>query len=120
MAVQVRFNDNSKVVLKTLNGNIPAALNAIGIAAVNLIHNQMEQGYGKPIRQTGDLMRDVQYEVDEQGRKTRVGNTLEYGPYVHDGTYKMPGRPYVRDSLTGEHAAQKLQQAAAPHVKKGF
>ena len=120
MAVQVKFNDNSKVVLKTLEGNIPAALNAMGITAVNLIAHQMQDGYGKPIRQTGDLMRDVQYEVDEQGQKTRVGNTLEYGPYVHDGTYKMAGRPYVRDGLTGGEAARKLKQSAEPHISRGF
>ena len=120
MAVQVRFNDNSKVVLKTLDGNVSAALNAMGIKATNLILWQMRQGYGKPIRQTGDLQRDVQYEVDKAGRKVRVGNTLEYGPYVHDGTYKMAGRPYIRDGLTGESHAKQLRTVAEENLKKGF
>lgn len=120
MAVQVKFTDNSKTVLKTMDGNVPAALNAMGVKAVNFILHQMREGYGKPIRQTGDLQRDVQYEVNENSRIVRVGNTLEYGPYVHEGTYKMAGRPYIRDGLIGDDHARQLRQAAEENLKKGF
>ena len=120
MAVQVKITDNSKTVLKTLDGNVPAALNAMGIKATNLILYQMRQGYGKPIRQTGDLQRDVQYEVNESSKIVSVGNTLEYGPYVHEGTYKMAGRPYIRDGLIGDDHARQLRQVAEENLKKGF
>lgn len=120
MAVQVKLKDNSRVVLKTMEGNVSAALEAMGIKAENLILRQMRQGYSKPIRQTGDLMRDVQYEVEEGLRQVRVGNTLHYAPYVHEGTYKMKGRPYIQDGLTGESHAKQLQKVAEENLKRGF
>lgn len=120
MAVRVKLEDNSRVVLKTMDGNVAAALNAIGIKAQNLILWQMQQGYGKPIRQTGNLQRDVQYEVDERAKVVHIGNTLEYATYVHDGTYKMAGRPYIQDGLTGENHGKQLRQVAEEALKKGF
>lgn len=118
MAVKVRMTDNSRAVLRKLEGNIPAALDAMGEKAVGIVVRQMQSGYGKPIRQTGNLMRDVQFETDASRRVTQVGNTLDYSIHVHDGTSRMPGRAYMSDSLPG--AASKLAAAAEPHLKKGF
>ena len=121
MPVKVTLTDNSDKVLAQLEGNKEAALNAMGIKAVNLILLQMRQGYGKPIRQTGDLQRDVSYEVNNSSTDTvDVGNTLKYGPYVHDGTYKMAARPYIRDALTGEDHKKQLQKVAEAALKTGF
>lgn len=118
MAVKVRMTDNSNLVLNQMGGNVEAALDAMGTAAVGMIVRQMQDGYGKPIRQTGDLMRDVQYETIAGKQVTRVGSTLDYAPFVHDGTSRMPGRPYITDGLSGK--SEKLGQAAAPHLQKGF
>jgi hypothetical protein len=112
------MTDNSRAVLRRVEGNIGAALDAMGTAAVGIIVRQMQSGYGKPIRQTGNLMRDVQYETDLGAKVTRVGNTLDYSIHVHDGTYKMPGRAYMSDSLPG--AVGTLAAAAEPHLKQGF
>ena len=121
MPVKVVFKDNSDKVLTQLEGNKKAAINAMGIKAVNLILWQMRQGYGKPIRQTGDLQRDVSYEVENSGKDTvDVGNTLKYAPYVHDGTYKMAARPYIRDALTGESHKKQLHDVAENALKIGF
>lgn len=121
MAVKVTLVDNSDKILAQVETNKKAALEAMGVKAVNLILWQMRQGYGKPIRQTGDLQRDMSYEVGNSSPDTvDVGNTLKYGPYVHDGTSKMPGRPYVRDGLTGESHKKQLQEAAEIPLKKGF
>ena len=118
MAAKVKMTDNSRMVLRTMERNIEAALDAMGTAAVGMIVRQMESGYGKPIRQTGNLMRDVQYEVDPAAKRARVGNTLEYSGPVHEGTSRMKGRPYVNDGLSGKEA--ELGAVAAPHLKQGF
>lgn len=121
MPVKVTFEDNSDKILTQLDGNKKAALEAMGIKAVNLILRQMQQGYGKPIRKTGDLQRDVSYEVENSGPNTvDVGNTLEYGPFVHEGTYKMAARPYIRDALTGDSPQEQLQKVAEAALKNGF
>ena len=120
MAVQVKLTDNSDKVITQITGNVERALDAMGTKAVNLILWQMRQGYGKPIRQTGDLQRDVNYEVNADAQTVTVGNSLEYAPYVHDGTYKMQARPYIQDALTGENHANQLQKVAEAYLKQGF
>lgn len=113
----VRFDDHSPEVKARLEQNINAALHAIGQKGVELTLGQMESGYGKPIRKTGDLMRDVQY--DMRGENTvAIGNSLEYAPFVHDGTYKMAGRPYLRDAIMGGRGA--IQSIAEQYLKQGF
>ena len=115
---KVTMKDNSEMVLRTMAKNVEAALNAMGMKAQNLILSQMQSGYGKPIRQTGNLMRDVQYETDPVAKLTRVGNTLEYAGPVHDGTSRMKGRPYMSDGLSGKES--ELGAVAAPYLKQGF
>ena len=119
MGVKVTFNDNSGRLLAKMQGNARRALTAMGTKAVGLTVQKMQSGYGKPIRRTGDLMRSITYEVENSGKNTvDVGNTLEYGKYVHDGTYKMRGRPYIRDALNEGGTA--LQNVAANALRDGF
>lgn len=121
MAANVIFHDNSPKVKSQMADNVVRALTAMGIKAVNLILKQMQKGYGKPIWKTGDLQRDVSYDVGRSSdNSVDVGNTLEYGPYVHEGTYKMAGRPYIKDALTGEGHKQQLQKVAEAYLKQGF
>lgn len=120
MGIIVNIVDYSKVVLRALDGNVQAALEAMGITAVGLIVQQMEHGYGKPIRKTGDLMRDVQYKINLITQTVKVGNTLEYADEVHNGTHKMRGRPYVSDALTSEDHIRQIRQVAEQNLKHGF
>lgn len=113
----VKFDDHSPEVKAKLEQNVKAALYAIGQKGVELTLGQMESGYGKPIRQTGDLMRDVQY--DMRGENTVViGNSLEYAPFVHDGTYKMAGRPYLRDAIMGSQ--NEIRATMEEYLQRGF
>ena len=121
MPIQVVLTDNSAAIKTQLDGNRKAALEAMGIKAVNLILSQMESGYGKPIRRKGDLMRDVQHEVERSGEGTvDVGNTLTYAPYVHEGTVRMKARHYIRDALISGTATQSLKTVAEAALKIGF
>lgn len=94
MAFRIQLNDHSEAVLAQMDANVERALTAMGIKAVGLIVKQMESGYTTPhknrthgttsdggthtaIRETGDLMRDVSYEVGNSGEGTvDVGNSL--------------------------------------------
>lgn len=116
---EVRITNNADRILAQMRQNINGALHAMGIKAVYLILNKMKSGYGRPIRKTGDLMRDVTYEVENsQAESVDVGNTLNYATFVHDGTWKMAGRPYIRDAIIDGRAA--LEKAAADELKKGI
>lgn len=116
----VTFRDNSAQVLRQLNANVSATLEALGIASVGLIVKQMQRGYGRPIWRTGDLQRDVNYQVDESEQTVTVGNSLKYAPYVHEGTSRMAGRPYIRDALLSPAGTQRLQDVVQAYMTQGF
>lgn len=117
--LRVDFIDNRAQVLTQLNENASRATLAVGTKAVGLIVNQMQTGYGRPIRQTGDLQRDVNYEVVDDAT-VNVGNSLEYAPFVHDGTRKMGARPYIRDALMNGDNQRTLQRVYEEYLKQGF
>lgn len=119
MAMQIKIVNHAPQALSQMQGNIKAALNAMGLKAVGMIREQMISGYGKPIRQTGNLIRDVNHAVENHAEKTvDVGNGLYYAPFVHEGTSRMAGRPYITDAISG--GAEELKQVAAQYLKKGF
>ena len=119
MGVKVTFNDNSGRLLAQLQGNTKAALTAMGGKAVGLTVQKMQSGYGRPIWRTGDLSRSIAYEVENSGKNTvDVGSDIEYAPFVHEGTSRMAGRPFLRDAL--EEGAEALEQVCAAYLKQGF
>lgn len=109
------FIDHSKEIMARLNEQAYGYLVAMGTEAVKCINQQMESGYNKPIWQTGDLMRDVSYVVHNETASVDVGNTLEYAPFVHDGTSKMAGRPYIRDAIMNNK--ERLKQVGMDYFK---
>ena len=136
MAFRIQLSDHAEAVLAQMDANVERALTAMGIKAVGLIVRQMESGYTTPhknrthgtasdggthtaIRETGDLMRDVSYEVGNSGAGTvDVGNSLEYGVFVHEGTSRLESRPYIRDALT--NGSEELQRVASAYLKMGM
>lgn len=136
MAFRIQLSDHAEAVLTQMDANVERALTAMGIKAVGLIVRQMESGYTTPhknrahgttsdggthtaIRETGDLMRDVSYEVGNSGAGTvDVGNSLEYGVFIHEGTSRLESRPYIRDALT--NGSEELQRVASAYLKMGM
>lgn len=136
MATQIKFVDHSGQVKLQMTGNKIRALTAMGTRAVALILDKMQTGYhdshptrdreGKPtggthtdIWQTGDLQNNVNYAVEQDGPDTvTVGNNLRYAPYVHEGTYKLKGRPYIKDAIM--EGTAELQRVAESALSEGF
>lgn len=112
----IRFTDNSGEVLALMAKNATDALTAMGQAAVGLIAGRIASGYGRPIRRTGALQRDVSFEVGDG--TVDVGSSLDYALPVHEGTSRMAGRPFITDALTG--GAGELQAAAEKRLRQGF
>ena len=95
----ITFTDNSKQVLSTMENSIKKALTALGQAIVEVTVDYMQKKYGKPIYLTGDLIRSISFDVDLAGQKVIVGSNLEYAQWVHNGTARMPARPFLRDAM---------------------
>lgn len=120
MDIKISTKDYSGELLNKLEKNIEAALQGMGTEAVAIIGDGMDTIYGKPIWDTGDLHRDVDYQVREGDREVDVGNSLDYAIKVHEGTSRMAARPYIRDSLLTEYAQDRLQKIAAQELKRGI
>lgn len=115
----MRMIDRSAEALSLLAENKRAALTAMGLMATGKIIETMQGGYGRPIWQTGDLQRDVNGEVEASGKDTvDVGSSLFYAPFVHEGTSRMGGRPYIRDGVMGN--AGEIFETAKSHLARGF
>lgn len=115
----IKFTDHSSEIIEQINRNVKVALTAVGLKGVELTTEKMLSGYGRPIRKTGDLLRNVKCAVENSGENTvDVGNDLEYAPFVHDGTYKMAGRPYLRDALMD--GKEKITEIAEAYMKQGL
>lgn len=117
MAIQIKFEDNSMEVLAKMAQNAKAALTAMGIEGTGAVKEQMQNGYGKPIRDTGNLMGSISYGLSSDST-VDIGTNVEYAGYVHEGTYKMHGRPYLKDGLMNNK--ERLQAAAEEYLKQGF
>lgn len=120
MSSSVTVKDNRAKVIQQLKENIRAAAAAAGQEYVSMTVKQMQSGYDRPIWRTGDLQRDVRAKVDAEGMRVTVGNTLNYAPFVHDGTSKMAGRPYLRDAVLSESAKVRVKEVVEAYLKQGF
>lgn len=94
--------------------DISAACTALGDAAVSAVGEEMLTGYDHPVYRTGALLKDLRCAVE--GNRVTIGSPLPYAIPVHDGTCRMPGRPYLQDGIL-HHAAQ-LRQACADALRR--
>lgn len=89
-----------------------SALQSMGETAVALVRQQMQEGYEQPVVESGALLGSIAYVIE--GNTLHVGTPLPYAPHVHDGTTRMPGRPFLADGILGGVSA--LEEAAKAHM----
>lgn len=117
----VKVTDLSVDVSAQMQRNKRAALSALGIKAVEIIQDGMDTLYAKPPIDTGALQANVHHYVENSAPDTvDVGNDLEYAHFVHEGTYKMKARPYIRDALAAEWAQQQMHDVVVEYLRQGI
>lgn len=127
MAVHFKFSSNVDVYLKAMRAATFDAGEEIKETAVEAIQDKILYGYHEPhgkdghteIVDTGRLFDGIDANarrVSQNIVQVEAGSTdAPYAIYVHNGTRKLHGRPFIRDSLnekTGEFAKiweQKLK-----------
>ena len=118
--VKITLTDHSADVLSMIAANVSRALTAMGTVAVGLIIGQMLRGFGRPIRKTGTLIGDVNYEIHQETKSVDVGNSKTYAIFVHEGTNRMAARPYITNALTSASGADAIRTAAENALRHGF
>lgn len=127
----VVFRDYSTEVLRRVQGNLRQAANNVGDIARDAVQSQMLWGYtdvhGLPhnphteIVDTGRLFDSIQAQVNPINAnvyQTVVGTAVPYAIYVHEGTYKLRGRPFITDGINASRAA--IQNAIREAMRNGM
>lgn len=128
---KVVFRDYSDIILRRMQGNIRDAAAAVAEIAVGAVQWQMLWGYhdvhGLPdnphteIVDTGRLFDSITGSVNRISNnyyQAVVGTDVPYAVYVHEGTYKLKGRPFITDGLAA--AKDSMDAAIRAAIKKGF
>ena len=129
MAGNVRFVDNSDVILRKVASNCQAAMEQVGELLVEAVQNKIMYGYhdvhGNPphteIVDTGALFDSIEADASKASQNAfsvSVGTDIPYAGYVHDGTYKLKGRPFITDAVTD--SKQDVQRILAGEIPKGI
>ena len=129
MASNVRFVDNSDVILRLVASNSQAAMKAVSEMLVEAVEEKILYGYkdvhGNPphteIVDTGRLFDSIDADVsrDSQNAFTvSVGANTPYAVYVHEGTYKLKGRAFITDAVMGKKS--EVQSILAGELPKGI
>ena len=129
MAVKWTKVSHVDAVFKKLSANAQTCMPLIGQAVVESVQEQMLYGYHTPhgpdghteIVDTGRLYDSIQAEIQQASQNTftvNVGTDVEYAPYVHDGTSKLEGRPFLRDGAL--NSAAKQEEIYRAHLPDGF
>lgn len=129
MASNVRFVDNSDVILRRIASNSDAAMKKVSEMLVEAVQDKILYGYkdvhGNPphteIVDTGRLFDSIEAEVTRASQNAftvSVGANTPYATYVHEGTYKLKGRPFVTDAVMSKKG--EVQSILAGVLPKGI
>lgn len=96
------FKDYSDVVFKRMNSNCDSTMQEVGEKLVEKVQEKMLYAYYKEVVDTGALFDSIKAEQRKVSQNTftvEVGSGKHYAGYVHEGTSRMRGRPYIRDGV---------------------
>ena len=124
---KMSLKNNIKMVEAALRGKLNEAKENLSDESVEWIHDKMLNGYNEPhgadghteIWMTGDLYGSIQSKPEGglTGFKINVGTDVDYASYVHNGTRKLNGRPFIRDAMMDN--IDKIQDIIKDSIKGG-
>lgn len=125
----VRFQDHSTEVLRRVRGNLKNAAVDVGDIARDAVQMKMLYGYndvhGNPphteIVDTGRLFDSIEGQVKAVNAnvyQTSVGTDVPYAVYVHEGTSRLKGRPFITDGILDSR--EEIQAAIREALRRGM
>lgn len=129
VAKAFRFEDHSDIVLKKLAGNAKQAVELTGKLLVEKAQEKMMYGYHDPhgadghteIVDTGKLFDSMDSRAEKTSQNAYeavVGSDVPYLKFVHEGTRKLKGRPFITDAMMDNQ--DEIKQTMADALKQGF
>lgn len=125
----VLFEDHSTEVLRRVRGNLKNAAVDVGDIARDAVQMKMLYGYndvhGNPphteIVDTGRLFDSIEGQVKAVNAnvyQTSVGTDVPYAEYVHEGTSRLKGRPFITDGILDSR--DEIQAAIREALRRGM
>jgi HK97 gp10 family phage protein len=90
----IRYKSNLQNVLNALEQAEDRALTAVGEFGRSA--SQM----ASPVK-TGNLRDSNDYKVELANKRVLIGNSVEYGLWVHEGTSRQRAQPWIERSIMG-------------------
>lgn len=131
MAGSVKFTDNSEIFLGALALQMQDAEQEIENILIDNAEWEIFHGYHEPhgpdghteIYQTGELLRSIEAKAASDylnvngvgGFTTELSANTKYAMYVHQGTRKLHGRPFIRDAM--KRAVPEIKSTIERHLK---
>lgn len=88
----MRYQSNLRNVLNALDDAEERALTAVGE------YVRSEAQMRSPVK-TGALRDSNDYRVEASEQKVLIGNSMDYGLWVHEGSSKQRSQPWLRNSV---------------------
>jgi phage gpG-like protein len=125
----VKFIDNTAIVLRKIDANCSRAMQAVADVLVEGVQSKMLYGYHTPhgnpphteIVDTGALFDSIEASPGKASQNTygvNVGTNMHYASYVHDGTSKLAGRPFIKDGVM--EASDQVREVLSEIIPNGF
>ena len=98
------FSDQREYISNRVLDSFVAAAGEINENMVEWVQYQMLYGYPNPVLDTGATFDSIEAESATSGSNKvtiTVSAGTPYAGYVHNGTYKMAARPFIRDGMEG-------------------
>lgn len=129
MGAKFQMVSHADIVLKKVSENAQDAVKAVGSMLVEAVQEKMLYGYHDPhgkdghteIVDTGRLFDSIASQERKESQNAYsvyVGTDVPYAQFVHDGTYKLKGRPFLRDGIMDN--TEKIEETMAKELKSGF
>ena len=134
MPITFRKVSHVDAVFRQLDANAQRCMPKIGEAVVESVQEQMLYGYHTPhgpdghteIVDTGALYESITADVQKASQNSYSVNVgvpagtdpAGYVDYVHDGTYKLQGRPFLRDGVL--NSVEKQKEIYGEELPVGF
>ncbi len=125
----VKFVDHSDLILRQIGTNSQEATDAAAELLIEAVQEKILYGYtdvhGNPphteIVDTGRLFESIDAAVQRDSQNAfsvEVGADTPYAVYVHEGTYKLKGRPFITDAVLDSR--EKLKELLTAKLQQGF
>ena len=100
--------DNARVIAEAIDNALILALEEVGIDAEAIA------AQNAPV-DTGRLSASITHALEPSEPAVYVGTNVPYAIYVHEGTSKMTGDPFLRKALTDN--AQRFRSIIESHLR---